>query len=262
MDGCASNECGDKMKRIAIITCVCALAVMTFADWRGAFDDSYFAQVAEVAPGPADITNGLVAWFKLDETSGTNVSDSSRNVNSGTAVAASWVAGQIGGAYSFGGTTNLIQFPSTTNYNFGTGNFSISMWLNFPTMRKQKFLGTAWFAGSWNGGYGVEMQSNGKMTIGIMGVDERLSPVAELANRTNQWVMATWVRSSGTVFFYANGVLGGNGSYGSTLLQKTSLSLGSFNEVEGDYIGKMDDVRLYNRDLSSNEVYTIWSIYK
>ena len=50
-------------------------------------------------PARADITTGLVGWWKFDEGSGTAAGDSSGNNNTGTLTnGPTWTTGKIGGA--------------------------------------------------------------------------------------------------------------------------------------------------------------------
>ncbi|MCX5647369.1 MAG: hypothetical protein NTZ17_22215 [Phycisphaerae bacterium] len=53
-----------------------------------------------IVPKRASLTDGLVAYFKLNETSGTLAADSSGNANDGTLIGTrlSWVPGYDGGA--------------------------------------------------------------------------------------------------------------------------------------------------------------------
>ena len=54
----------------------------------------------------------LVAWWKLDDGSGTTAMDSSGNGNDGTVEGgAQWVAGQLGGALQFNGSDADVRAP-------------------------------------------------------------------------------------------------------------------------------------------------------
>ena len=72
------------------------------------------AGLAAMPASASDVSTGLVAWYKLDETSGTTAVDSSGNGRNGTvAGTASWNAGDgftfAGGANSAG---NAITLPN------------------------------------------------------------------------------------------------------------------------------------------------------
>ena len=72
------------------------------------------AGLAAMPASASDVSTGLVAWYKLDETSGTTAVDSSGNGRNGTVTGtASWNAGDgftfAGGASSAG---NAITLPN------------------------------------------------------------------------------------------------------------------------------------------------------
>ncbi len=65
--------------------------------------------------------NGLVGWWKFDETNGTVAYDSSGNGNDGNFTnGPTWTTGKIGGALSFDGVDDLCysQWKWTLNSNF------------------------------------------------------------------------------------------------------------------------------------------------
>ncbi len=81
---------------------------------------------AQCVPPPS----GMVAWWSLDETVGPTSNDIGGSVNnSGT-----WmnspvpVSGEVAGALSFNGS-NSVDVPDQAELNFGTGDFSIDLWI-------------------------------------------------------------------------------------------------------------------------------------
>ena len=71
------------------------------------------------------LLNGLVGWWKFDETSGTVAYDSSGNGNHGTLTnGPTWTDGKIGGAINFDGINDYINLAN--NYGF-SGNIPLSV---------------------------------------------------------------------------------------------------------------------------------------
>ena len=69
----------------------------------------------------------LVAWWRLDDGSGTIASDSSGNGYDGDVEGgAQWVDGQIGGALSFNGSNSLVRAPYIP---LDSRTFTITMWV-------------------------------------------------------------------------------------------------------------------------------------
>jgi hypothetical protein len=74
-----------------------------------------------------------IGYWKFDDFSGTTAVDSSGNGNDGTIVGAAWEArGKKGSAlkFDFSGNNDYVDLgdPANESLDFGTGNFSISLW--------------------------------------------------------------------------------------------------------------------------------------
>ncbi|MHC4325139.1 MAG: hypothetical protein ACYSUX_12820, partial [Planctomycetota bacterium] len=71
----------------------------------------------------ADISDGLVAYWPLDEGTGTTTADISGNGNNGTFVdAPAWVSGKFGGALDFDGIDDVVDCGLAPELNFRTGD--------------------------------------------------------------------------------------------------------------------------------------------
>ncbi|MBL7920508.1 MAG: LamG domain-containing protein [Bacteroidia bacterium] len=86
---------------------------------------------------PAYLLEGLVAYWKLDELSGTAAADATGNGHTATLSGATlpdWQAGKINnGLYINGGLDGTVDsglvIPASTDFNFGTGDFTIAFWM-------------------------------------------------------------------------------------------------------------------------------------
>jgi uncharacterized repeat protein (TIGR01451 family) len=83
----------------------------------------------------AQVDEGLVAHWPLDEPSGTIASDASGNGLDATVFGATWTQGRIGGALRFDGVSNFVQVPDaglTPPQQIGALNQgTIAFWLRF-----------------------------------------------------------------------------------------------------------------------------------
>ena len=78
----------------------------------------------------ADISDGLVAHWPLDEGQGTTTADLSGNGNHGTFIdTPGWDSGKFGGALDFDGIDDVVDCGLAPELNFRTGDFSISLWV-------------------------------------------------------------------------------------------------------------------------------------
>lgn len=91
---------------------------------------SVISKNAAVRISPFDIKNGLAVHLKLDETSGNTAADTATGGSPGAVTGtASWVAGTIGKAFGFDGSTYIF----VPNYNKAKAAISGSAWVNIPT---------------------------------------------------------------------------------------------------------------------------------
>jgi len=73
----------------------------------------------------------ITALWKMNETSGATMVDSSGNGNNGTLHhVALGAAGEFGKAYTFNGTSSYVSVPSSNSLDPHSANITISFWLN------------------------------------------------------------------------------------------------------------------------------------
>jgi hypothetical protein len=200
----------------------------------------------------------LVGWWKLDETLGVTASDSSGNGNDGTLVlmnpAQDWVTGKVGGALDFDGSNDYVNCQNSEDLQL-TDALTIAGWVK---------------ANSWGSGYDVSIIArkgednpnnyqlaiaDGRATLYLDDGDSNGFRGDTVLN-TGQWyhVAGTW--DGAQVRIYLNGILDNDppDSYSLTLNTDTrDLYIGGRSGT--DLLnGTLDDVRIYNRALTLEEV--------
>jgi hypothetical protein len=91
----------------------------------------FFGVLACCGPALASDAN-LIAHWSFDEGAGTIAYDSAGN-NDGTIYGATWTTGQIGGALDFDGSNDLVEVPdslSMRNIDGSAAEYSICLWVN------------------------------------------------------------------------------------------------------------------------------------
>ena len=85
--------------------------------------------------GVTGVTAGLVGWWKLNETNGTSVADSSANGNTGAASTASWAAGPLEGCYR-GVGNNYVQIGDANSLDISGScqPMTIAAWVKLPSV--------------------------------------------------------------------------------------------------------------------------------
>lgn len=215
----------------------------------------------------AVLDSSLLGWWRFNETTGTTASDSSNfaadstsNGNIGTLKSFTfdnttngWTSGVFGNGLLFNGTSDYIVVPSSSAFDFGTGDFSIELWLNATSTGNYQ---TIYSRDSNHTGSGILAFINptgGTLHLWVGGtITDGTKNIANGA-----WNHLAIVRSSGTVSIFVNGVLDKSVSMPNTVNVGTNpLYLGITDLSYLKYLnGRIDDVRVYNRALQPYEIY-------
>ncbi|MFZ2969529.1 MAG: LamG domain-containing protein, partial [Minisyncoccia bacterium] len=226
------------------------------------------------------MTRGLVGYWNMDEGGGQTAIDSSGNSNNGTLGAAAtsasddpqWTRGapclagaSCGGGLKFDGVDDYASQPYDTDFNFGTGSFSVSGWFKHNTISAADYLVTRYStAAGTPGGWKVYMDASGDIAFAID--DDATWDTADIAATSaidyddNQWYYFTAVKNGiSSIKLYIDG---SEAASDSSLVETGTLSgttpvlyMGSDSPTAGSYWeGLIDEVRIYNRALSAEEV--------
>ncbi|MDB4978767.1 MAG: hypothetical protein JWM56_953, partial [Candidatus Peribacteria bacterium] len=210
--------------------------------------------------------NGLVGYWKFDEGRGISTRDVSGNGNTGTrsGTGTTWSGSSLATAIGFD-NPYAMQFNGTNDYtdmgnasvlNIGTSPYSLSLWFKTPTVQAN-WRGIAEKGVSNTVNYGIWIASSSfnyriDYVTGNGGYDDVFSSSSVVANHWYH-VVGTW--DGTTKKFYVDGVLNGS-SVPTTNGKPTSISAAfTVGQARASFFdGNVDDVRLYNRTLSANEV--------
>ncbi|MHC4193638.1 MAG: LamG domain-containing protein, partial [Planctomycetota bacterium] len=241
-------------------------------------DTTYYWRVDEVqADGSAvtgDVwsfnTGKLIGWWKFDETSGILAADSSGNEYHGSVLkdAPIWDPdGRFGGCLNFDETYG-VSIPGSVFGSHIDSEITISVWVNGDA-DQTNCTNVILQAGCGCSGrpYIVSVytdwQDNGLVVLKT-GRDEPdgLSYNAALEQWAGRWNHYAFVKNAKEGFqkMYLNGELVGQVTGTSASMAGVETArIGIAPERYGDqYIGKLDDVRIYNYALSQDEIAQIY----
>ena len=213
-----------------------------------------------------------VAWWKLDEASGTTTSDSSGNGNTGTISGAAWVTGKLGNTLSFDGADDYVNVGSGSSID-DINVKTVSAWIKFNSYGEGSFGriidkeysdDEGWFFYLNN----VDVSNSFGYFHQVAGVGTTYGDWAASANSlsTGQWYHLAVVYDRTNVnndpIFYVNGVLKSTTEL--TAPSATPAGDGNQNAYIGNKLdgtrtfdGLIDDVRIYDRALSASEIQAI-----
>lgn len=215
--------------------------------------DSPSQPIKQRALSPS-LSVGLVAHYALDETSGTTAIDSSSNSNNGTLIGGSTrVDGYIGiGAIDFAADFDRVEVADNTALDFGSGDFSTSFWFNsgFPPAANARLIGQADGANGWV----IFSDNAGDLNFLVLG-STTSTTVSVNGLLDNTWHHLTAQRSGNSFEVYIDGSLVSSTTANvGTVTSTEPLMLGTSTAISSEYDGLLDEVRIYNRALSTAEI--------
>ncbi len=205
------------------------------------------------------LSDGLVAHYAFDEGSGTTAVDSTSYGADGThdgTPGPTHVAGVMAGALEFSGDSDGVEVadPVDGHLDFGTGDFSISFWFqqSGAPAGTERILGK--LATGSDPGFVVYVDNAGYINFGVSD-GSLFEAVWGSGFLDGNWHHVVAERNGGSLTLHVDGVdvdtwSGPTGS----VSNGENLRFGSSSPVSGDYDGKLDEVRFYNRTLSDSEI--------
>jgi hypothetical protein len=195
----------------------------------------------------------LVAYWPLDEGSGTTAVDVVGGHDGTIGGTANWVTGMIGLALDFDGSSTYIDMDDEVV----RGTWSLAMWLKprdipYTTDYYAVMHTDAWSAGTPH----VHLRAN----TSLWNVDTNSGPNISSTTvlQENEWYHCTYTvendGSTNSAQIYINGVLESEGEGGSVASYFGPLNFGAWTNNQRFYHGLMDDIRVYNHVLSETEV--------
>lgn len=195
--------------------------------------------------------SGLVGEWLFNEGAGTRAKDSSGSGNTGVFTgSAAWTMGRHGKAAT-GQYVNM-----TTSNRLPTSAITVSAWVKLNTNKNwNNFVRKNWTAvsGSWL----LYSDVNGSVKFGIYDTAQRNS-FSSVNIVPGKWyhVVGTYDGTS-LVNVYVNGVVGTSATTPSPVALDTSSGAFVF-DINNNSDGAIDDVRIYNRQLSTSEILALY----
>jgi len=147
------------------------------------------------------------------------------------------------GSLAFDGTGDWLTIPSLPSLNYGTGNFTVELWMYSNSapgsdagVIDQRPLST-------NGSYFMLGVNSSNQLFIYVNTSYRIGPTSGTAIANSTWYHVAYVRSSTTGTLYINGTSVGTWSDTTTYLQGAGF-IGHHSFAAADFNGYMDDIRI------------------
>jgi hypothetical protein len=199
----------------------------------------------------------LVAYYPFNG----NANDESGNANHGTVNGATLTTdrfGSLNSAYYFDGATNYISILNNPNINVQAGaSYSISFWAKHDAQNNAKYMISKYKGSSGEQSYAIGTGSIGDSyswyEFSPGGIESRGS----IDLNDNQWHQITSVFKSGeSVSIYVDGELDIQHpiTHTGSISNLRNLTIGCGSNIAQFYKGSIDDVKIYNKALTVEEI--------
>ncbi len=215
---------------------------------------STFAQVPSYVP-----TSGLDAWFGFNG----DANDLSGNGNNATNSGATFTSdrnGNANAAASFNGTTtNYMTIPTPSFTHSPTGAFTYSFWMNKQTQTTA--AGIVLMSGTSTSGVFITLiQGASNFTFGT---NKQQSSwfFLSCAHTLNVWDHYVTTFNAGVMKIYKNGVVQGTMTYTHTGATSANIPfyIGKGIASGNNFKGTLDDIGIWNRELSQTEITALFT---
>ena len=214
------------------------------------------------------ILNGLVGWWKFDETNGTVAYDSSGNGNDGNLTnGPTWTDGKIGGSLSFDGVDDRVALPNSALN--GLTNLTLNLWTKLNSGSQDHFFIS-----------GASSSQHNHFLFGLTNTNEihiwdgnskKNGHSYPPSNWDGKWINITLIRK---IDGSGSQILIDSINVNSTAYSASSLSIadeGLWVGADQDSVnggwqstqfldGLIDEVRIYDRALSADEVQALYNL--
>lgn len=225
-----------------------------------------FSTLTVTAPVYADTTTGLIAWWKFEEGVGSSVIDSSGHGNGGTLQnAPSWVNWKLGNAVSLDGVNQYMTIPNSLLQ--ANTVLTVSAW--FKTASNGviiSYQNAAYSAGPGNFVPVIYVGTDGKLRAEVW-YSGGVNPITTSASvADSKWHQVVLTANVSTQTMYLDGASVGtaNGAINNLDMSVNHIGTGYANTWPmanagwNFFNGSLDDVRIYNRALTAQDVYSLF----
>lgn len=215
--------------------------------------------VRKAVSQPEYIDDGLLIEWLMNNDSGNTVSDTSGNGINGSAVNSGQTLGYIHDARTFNGSSSYIVAPPNLDVPFYSEPFTVSAWI-YPTNHTAARDIVCWGALSSNNSNCLRL-SYTSGTFQLLHYFYGNDLMVTVPNLTNKWSYVSVTFDGFTRKMYLNGNLIGTNTTSAAYVSPSQVYVGSRPGLGEYFAGKIDQVLIYDRALSEQEVQQNYSVY-
>jgi hypothetical protein len=215
------------------------------------------------APLNANALNGLVVWHSFDKKSKRSTDRSNQRNHGRVHHAEHTLKGKVGGAFRFSGSDSYIRIPNAKSVAFKDA-FTLIAWVKIEDLQAKliHFIISRYEWGSGRG-YGLRVNPNGSVTCDFNGKAGHLVSQPGLVE-SGKWTHLASVFDGQTLTCFVDGVAVVSRKRAGLINEHSDLFIGTPSNAAGHVdwstLGLIDEVMIFNRALSVDEVSEIFSL--
>lgn len=217
--------------------------------------------------GAHPLAKGLVGIWIFNEGSGNKIFDLSGNANNGTLTAmipeSDWISSTRGSALDFDGVNDYVDTNSDLGITYFNTTWSATAWFNVDDFSAQSTI-VGWGRGDVPPYYYwmIAVDTSGKLEFWAYDGTNRVVDSGAVIVLAGRWHHVAAMYDNGNVTLYMDGARVNSGSVPTAdrtdSENKVRIGYYTYN-TEGWYLdGLVDDVRIYNRALATDEVQQLY----
>lgn len=214
---------------------------------------------------PVDVSLGLAAYWPFEEGAGSTTADVTGNGYTGNISGSTWnTNGKAGNALDFDGNNDVV---TTGSWDIMGNTLTLALWFNADSFSISdarlisKSIGTAeqdhyWMLSTIDDN-GIKL----RFRLKIDGITQTLIAGSDILP-TGQWVHIAAVYDGSTMKLFRDGTLVGNLDKNGSLSvnEDAEVTIGQNPDGYGSWDGLLDEVRIYNRALTAEEIAVLAGI--
>lgn len=213
-----------------------------------------------ISVSKAQPTQGLVAYYPLNG----NANDSSGNGNHGTLNGVSFASSNNRTFAQFS-AASYINVPDNSTFDFSSASgVTIATWVRQEQNTSGYILIKMGVGGSSDDEYSLSLNELGYVTGAFNSPTTFKVVSTKFPIALNTWnhIVLIWNKADSKISFYVNAVMDTSVNSSVTSIQNTTqpLRIGKPQHTANSFIGSIDDIRIYNRALSYQEIQILYGL--
>lgn len=241
------------------------------SSWRSVTGAVGFAEPALDKLRSAGLMDALAGYWKMDESTGTNFADASPLGNHGVILGypttqSPWTNGLSGRSVRFRGTA-ARAVGKVPDYPKATNALTVSAWVLVDARALWGTVAKNWSSTGGQFQFGLR-ESAGDLDVSIRTSAGVFNVREGLPITTGVWQHVSFTADGSTLSLFRNGLLVARTNYQGILVQGSAPALGigarlsdaaigTDTTTPGQWNGRLDEVAIWNRSLSEDEVAVI-----